>query len=124
MRILFVILTSLISVGVSAQIAGAARVAEFRSLPSDELKVEPSILYQKTQAIRRGTNLEWKLVFDATPISQRQPSAPDGTDTSSAMQPGFYFDPYSAYTTTDAQVVGEAPPVGLEHWIGPIGICL
>jgi hypothetical protein len=40
----------------------------------------------------------------------RSPSVQNGIDTSSSIQPGFYFDPYSAYTTAVAQAAGEAPP--------------
>ena len=47
--------------------------------------------------------LDWK-------VSDWKPSVSERTDTSSTIEPGVHFDPYSAYTTTDAQVAGEAPP--------------
>jgi hypothetical protein len=109
-RIFFVILLSLICVDISAQNAGAGEVQGFQSLPSNKLKAEPLIRYHKIQTVWNEMNLEWKLLFDPTPVSQWKPSVPEGTDTSSTIQPGFYFDPYSAYTTTDAQVAGEVPP--------------
>ena len=104
MRILVVIVLSLVCVDISAQNAGAGGVQGFQSLPSNESKAEPLIRYHKIQTVWNEINL------DPIPVSQWKPSVPDGTDTSSTMDPGFYFDPYSAYTTTDAQVAGKAPP--------------
>jgi hypothetical protein len=108
MRVLFVILLNLICVDIAAQNVGASEEQGFQ-LPSSKSNAEPLIRYQKTQTVWKKLNPEWRLLL-ATPVSQREPSVPEGTDTSSTIQPGYYFDPYSAYATTNAQVAGEAPP--------------
>jgi hypothetical protein len=108
MRVLFVILLNLICVDIAPQNVGASEVQGFQLL-SSKSNAEPLIRYQKTQTVWKKLNLKWRLLF-ATPVSQWEPSVPEGTHTSSTMQPGYYFDPYSAYATTNAQVAGEAPP--------------
>ena len=110
MRRCLVILLSMICVDISSQNASADEVQGFQSLSSNKLKAEPLIRYHKIQTVLIDMNLDWKLLFDPTPVSQWKPSVFEGTDTSSANERGFYFDSYSAYTTTDAQVAGEAPP--------------
>jgi hypothetical protein len=102
MRILSVILLTLICVDISAQNAGAREIQGFESLPNSNLNEEPLIRYHKIQTVQKEMNLDWK-------VSEWK-SVSEGTDTSSTIEPGFYFDPYSAYTTSNAQAAGKAPP--------------
>ena len=50
-----------------------------------------------------------KGVLSASPMHNNN-TGKNGTDTFSTIQPGFYFDPYSAYTTTSAQAAGDPAP--------------
>jgi hypothetical protein len=127
MRKLSVILLSLICIDIAAQNVDASEIGGFQLL-TDKFDAEPPVRDQEIHIVWEQLTLEWKLLFDATPVNEWEPSVADGTATSSTIERGFYFDPYSAYTTHNAQLAGEGPPGwtprGLYMSARPATLCL